>query len=110
MRKLKLESLQVESFETTAGSQGVRGTVQGHAPNTVGCPGGTGVSDCAICQPGTIDLACQPLTYDYRDCGVTNPLYDCTYGCTRNTCDRYVNSCGDVCWIDPDQSAACQIG
>jgi hypothetical protein len=109
MRKLTLESLQVESFETTAAAQDVRGTVQGHAINTSGCPG-TGVSDCAICQPQTIDLNCQPQTYDLRGCGVTNPLYDCTYGCTRNTCDPYFNSCGDVCWIDPDDSAACQIG
>jgi hypothetical protein len=99
MRKLKLESLQVESFETTAAAPAMRGTVQGHAPNTVGCPG-TGVSDCAICQPMTIDLNCQPLTYDLRNCGVTNPLWDCTYGCTRNTCDPHINSCGDVCWIE----------
>ncbi len=105
MRKLKLESLQVESFATTSSSQDMRGTVQGHAPLTVGCPG-TGVSDCAICQPMTIDLGCQPPTYDLRGCGVTNPQWDCTYGCTH-TCDARVNSCGDVCWIE--QTADCTI-
>lgn len=97
MRKLKLESLQVESFETTTAAQDVRGTVQGHAPNTVGCPG-TGVSNCAICQPMTFDVYC-PRTLDYRDCGITNPQFDCTYGCTQ-TQDPRVNSCGDVCWIE----------
>ncbi|HST61084.1 MAG TPA: pinensin family lanthipeptide [Longimicrobium sp.] len=97
MRKLTLESLQVESFETTALGQDVRGTVQGHAPLTVGCPG-TGPSNCAICQPMTNDLNCQPMTYDLRGCE-TNPQWDCTYGCTQ-TADPNVNSCGEVCWIN----------
>ena len=107
MRKLKLESLQVESFETTASAPAMRGTVQGHAPGTVGCPG-TGVSDCAICQPLTIDQGCL-LTIDPRDCGETNPQFDCTYGCTY-ACSDPRQSCGDVCWADPDQTINCPIG
>jgi transcription elongation factor len=106
MRKLKLESLQVESFETTSRGPQPRGTVQAHAdaaPNSVGCPAGTGVSDCIICQPWSNDIRCQPQTYDVRTCGDTNYL-DCTYGCTRlyNTCG------GNYCWID-DNTRGCEV-
>lgn len=107
MRKLKLESLQVESFETVARMPEVRGTVQGHRPNTDGCAvtiqPGTGVSDCAICQPMSQWIACQPSVNICRD----TEYMDCTYGCTRNTCDARINSCGQYCWIE--NSADCPI-
>jgi hypothetical protein len=63
MRKLKLESLQVESFDTTPVAPQARGTVDGHAKPT---------------RPGTL------LTYSPADCGETNYM-DCTYGCSINT-------------------------
>jgi hypothetical protein len=72
--------------------------VQAHA-EAPGTGGGTGVSICIACQPWSIDYRCQPETYDVRDCGETQ-YFDCTFGCTRNTCDPYVNSCGQYCWIE----------
>jgi len=100
MRKLSLESLQVESFATTNAPPQMRGTVQGHAqvPGTTIQPG-TGVSECYVCQPWSIDIGCIH-TYDLRDCGETKYM-DCTYGCTR------LNSCGDVCWIEADNTLRC---
>lgn len=73
MRKLTLDSLQVESFETTAAAVTARGTVQGHqdplpTPPTVG-----------------------PQTYDVQACGDTR-YFDCTYGCSVNTDCAY--TCG----------------
>lgn len=95
MRKLSLETLQVESFATTDAPPLMRGTVQGHAqvPGTTIQPG-TGVSDCLVCQPLSVNIGCVH-TYDLRDCGETRYM-DCTYGCTR------FNSCGQVCWIEAD--------
>jgi len=106
MRKLRLESLQVESFATTARAPGARGTVAGHAqaaPGTTIIGPGTGVSDCMICQPWS-QFNCESINI----CKDTEYL-DCTYGCTRNTCDPRINSCGDVCWID-NRTVDCQIG
>ena len=60
MRKLKLESLQVESFETTAAAPCERGTVEAHG------------------RPPTID------TYNPDRCGDTM-YFDCTLGCSQNT-------------------------
>jgi hypothetical protein len=60
MRKLKLESLQVESFETVAPPQ-ARGTVQAHAR--------------------TEDSVCYCYTLDFQICPYTQYI-DCTYGCT----------------------------
>lgn len=106
MRKLQLESLQVESFETTAVPSRMRGTVQGNAavPGTTIAPG-TGVSDCMVCQPWSNDYNCVPLTYDAHNCGETNYM-DCTYGCTR-ACSDPRNSCGNVCYADPDYTLRC---
>lgn len=73
MRKLKLESLTVESFDTTTAAPPARGTVQGHdAPVSE-----AGESVC-ICQV-TGNWRCQ--TDDYEVCGDTNYL-DCTLACT----------------------------
>jgi hypothetical protein len=102
MRKLNLDTLQVESFATTDAPHQMRGTVQGHAQVTAGTTiaPGTGVSDCLVCQPMSIDVRCV-FTYDLRDCGETRYM-DCTYGCTR------FNSCGQVCWIEAD-TPACAV-
>ena len=62
MRKLKLESLAVESFQTTPIAQQGRGTVDAH-----GKP-----------KPTTLQ------TYDIEACGDTN-YFDCTFGCSVNT-------------------------
>lgn len=105
MRKLKLESLHVESFETTTGAPRTRGTVQGNA--AVPVQPGTGVSECIMCQPWSNDQRCVPQTYDVYACGDTR-YFDCTYGCTVACSDR--NSCGIVCYVPIDRSAACPIG
>jgi hypothetical protein len=72
MRKLKLESLTVESFETAA-SPRQRGTVAAHVD---------------IDADG---LAAYPGTINPDACGPTNYL-DCTYGCSLNTRCFY-NTC-----------------
>lgn len=81
MRKLKLESLQVDSFDTTAAASGLRGTVPAHAEAITG-------TRCPTYDP------CQP-SYDPHNCPYTE-FMDCTYGCTRlyNTCG------GNYCWIE----------
>ena len=98
MRKLVLESLQVESFETVAPASRTRGTVDGHAApitDTGTIQPGTGQSDCYACVPFSWNGGCESINI----CRDTEYL-DCTFGCTRNTCDPRINSCGDVCWIE----------
>lgn len=73
MRKLKLESLIVESFETTATAEAARGTVRGNAGTDE-----TGPSACQICMISD-DWRCQ--TDDPELCGDTNYL-DCTFVCS----------------------------
>ena len=80
MRKLKLESLNVESFDTTATAPRSRGTVAGHE-NSAGC-GDSGPSVCQVCR-SYYDV-CDPGTYDVAACGETQ-YFDCTYGCTMDT-------------------------
>ena len=57
MRKLKLESVKVESFETTAAAPQQRGTMHAHQPSP-------------ICIE----------TYDVVECGETQ-YFDCSLGC-----------------------------
>jgi hypothetical protein len=64
MKKLKLEELEITSFETTSGAARERGTVLGH---------GT--------EP-TIVIVLE--TYDVEACGESQ-FFDCTYGCSMNT-------------------------
>jgi hypothetical protein len=96
MRKLELEALHVESFETMPGAPRSRGTVQAHADapgtgtGTGPIPMGTGPSDCMRCD---WTLRCQPATYSPRDCGETR-YFDCTYQCTVACSD--MDSC-DIC-------------
>ena len=62
MKKLKLEDLQVTSFETSAAGARDRGTIDGHAaPGSRNCP------------PNT-----------YGGCPDTE-YFDCTLGCSRAT-------------------------
>jgi cytochrome c peroxidase len=73
MRKLKLESLTVESFETAAAMQSERGTVQAHAKP----------------QPTTLQ------TYNVDVCGDTM-YFDCTLGCSHLTnCSQCWNT--EIC-------------
>lgn len=58
MKKLKLESIEVTSFETCAAGPREHGTVHGRDA-----------------KPAPITLHCQPTT----------PDMDCTFGCSRNT-------------------------
>jgi len=72
MKKLKLESLEVTSFETGSAGPLRRGTVLGRdakpAPSTFQCP--------------------QTMWH----CP-TDPNFDCTYGCSMNT------ACPDTCVV-----------
>lgn len=63
MRKLKLESLTVESFDTAPAAARARGTVDGHARPP---------------KPTTLQ------TYNVDACGDTM-YFDCTLGCSINT-------------------------
>jgi hypothetical protein len=84
IRKLKLESLHVESFQTTAAAPGLRGTVQAHAeaePVT-----GTRCDTYETCNVDTREPYCGG--------GPTEVSY-CTERCT------HYESCGvDSCWVD----------
>jgi hypothetical protein len=76
MRKLKLESLQVESFETVALAPRLRGTVDAH-----GDPQPT---------PTTFSIE----TYDPARCGETQ-YFDCSLGCPSIApCDLTEIPCG----------------
>lgn len=86
MRKLKLESLSVESFETSAAPSRAGGTVQGHITGSR-CPSYDCPSVYQVCPADTFEPACGPTEY-----------LDCTFGCTR------VNTC-NVCWIE--NTSAC---
>ncbi|HYH78740.1 MAG TPA: pinensin family lanthipeptide [Longimicrobium sp.] len=61
MKKLKLESLEVTSFETAAADSRARGTVEGNS--VVSAP------------PSVIEYECNP----------TDTRMDCTYGCSYDT-------------------------
>jgi hypothetical protein len=59
MKKLKLESLEVTSFETGAAGPHERGTVRG--------------------------LSFVPTPPTFGPCQPTDPNFDCTYGCSQDT-------------------------
>lgn len=74
MRKLKLESLTVESFETTAVAPRNRGTVHGR-----------------------VEPAPSIETYDVELCGDTR-YFDCTFGCSVDTgCANVCGASDEVC-------------
>lgn len=108
MRKLTLEALHVESFETTSGAPHMRGTVQANVntpdtgTTTGPIPMGTGPSDCIRCD---WTMRCQPATYNVQECGETQ-YFDCSLGCTnvctdRDSCDRCVLPATYACVREP---------
>ena len=76
MRKLKLESLQVESFETTGIATRMRGTVDAH------------------CDPQPTPPTISIETYDVELCGDTQ-YFDCSLGCPSIAppCDLSIDVC-----------------
>lgn len=95
MRKLTLESLQVESFETTAPGQPARGTVQGHLDDNPG----TGATGCYACEA---TRNCE--SFDPAFCRDTEYL-DCTFQCTRycsgdRTCDCPIDDHTNYCPVE----------
>lgn len=78
MRKLKLESLHVESFMTTEAGRLARGTVEGHQDYI---PDPYHTERCVVYTAA-------------RDCTVTEAM-DCSFGCTMNV------SCGTLCEVKP---------
>lgn len=83
MRKLKLDSLYVESFQTTAAPRQVLGTVQGHAEAITG-------TRCPSYDP------CLDTRDPYCGGGPTEVRY-CTERCTN------YETCGvDDCWVQPN--------
>jgi hypothetical protein len=90
MRKLSLESLEVESFVTTGIDPRQRGTVAAHG-DIPAYPETTAPVNPSP-NTGTIGI----FTYDARECGETNYM-DCTYGCTVRC--SYNSRCVDVCWL-----------
>ncbi|HEY0019588.1 MAG TPA: hypothetical protein VGC13_25015 [Longimicrobium sp.] len=74
MRKLKLESLDVESFETITPTPRSRGTVHGN-----------------------VEFSPSIETYDIQECGDTR-YFDCTYGCSVDTgCAHVCGASDEVC-------------
>ncbi|HYH78741.1 MAG TPA: pinensin family lanthipeptide [Longimicrobium sp.] len=72
MKKLKLDSIEVTSFETSAGETREFGTVLGRDG-----------------KPAPITTFCQPTT----------PDMDCTYGCSRDT--SCAEACVGLLTVDP---------
>ena len=83
MRKLKLESLHVESFATTEAGRLGRGTVKGQQVQTQWCPL---YSEARECSP--------PDYSEAPDCTRTEAM-DCSFGCTMHV------SCGTLCEVKP---------
>ncbi|WP_420128268.1 pinensin family lanthipeptide [Longimicrobium sp.] len=100
MHKLKLESLQVQSFETTAAPHQARGTVQAHAKTEHWQCVQSGDSWCAC----TMDLqACGDTNYldcTYSACGVTYPTNcNCSMD-SQCACTMDIQACGDTHYLD----------
>ena len=75
MRKLKLESVKVESFPTTPAAPRQRGTLHAHQQYSPSIE-----------------------TYDIQACGDTR-YFDCTYGCTVDTGCCTVETQGPDCVV-----------
>ncbi len=59
MKKLKLEGLKVQSFDTAATSEKLRGTVAAHIDTTLHCPDSFGGSCIiSVCIPCDTDVPC----------------------------------------------------
>lgn len=110
MRKLvlNLDSLAVQSFDTTPAGEGARGTVQGrgmgvHEPAShPDCPSPL----CVDTPLASCDGSCGRQTYCYESCNGT--CESCGYTCAAScgtcgdTCPESCNpSCGPLC-VPPD--------
>jgi hypothetical protein len=88
MRKLKLESLNVESFDTTASASRLRGTVAGYADTDAGPD--SSMTNCAAC----------PYTY-YGCHWSTNEMEACVHtdydGCVFVSCACVGGTEGEEC-------------
>ncbi len=93
MRKLKLETLQVESFETTGTAGTLRGTVAGNAAPDAELAADTEVSYCTECIQ-SIDLPCEPTDDFGPGCTYSNCFGDCSFlGCTADGCTVVTECC-----------------
>ena len=115
MKKLKLEydDLVVDSFPTTTGWAGVRGTVRGKASEDTFCASDEGPS---ACNCGITDATCSNIHHTCQDtcnCGltytcITGGQTDCPgqtqcaaytedYTCAGSCTDQGCTACGFVC-------------
>lgn len=101
--KLSLDDLQVDSFSTTDGSAGIRGTVRAHI-TTPGC-GDTGPQDTEMLCSGA--ATCQALCSAYCD-PVTNPctlqIFNCPAPSAGGTCGA---TCVASCGCPPTGGVSC---
>jgi hypothetical protein len=92
MHKLKLESLHVQSFQTTVAPPATRGTVQAHAKTAEDCIGTFGPQECGATNYADCSGACS------FDCS----YQDCTFGCTRDAqvcgATNYLDCSGNCTW------------
>lgn len=86
MKKLTLdvELLEVESFDTSRGTNSSRGTVQGRDSVTGPQEPDTIAASCGCTPPGT-----------QATCGQATCGWTCAGGCTNVTCGEY--TCGQTC-------------
>lgn len=78
-RKLRLENLQVESFEVEEKGPSLRGTVHGHAPTDICTP------NCSE-NGGTCDFDCGASFEQQRECAGT---FSCPGGCGTGSFTAY---------------------
>jgi len=57
MKKLRLDTLKVDSFPTTDGTRAIRGTVAGYVYATSRC---NTLADCPYSYGGTCAISCRP--------------------------------------------------
>jgi hypothetical protein len=87
MKRLKLENLEVESFETSK-ERSERGTVRGHQET---------YTDCPECYGPTYELTCD--TCDYGDaCGGSN-AYTCRNWPGCDPSGQLIPTCQPTCYI-----------
>jgi len=102
MRKLslKMDELQVESFDTSASPANGRGTMKAYESDICSAA----YTNCTICSGaychGETTAPCWAGTYEGSNCDSTGLqiLCGCTYGGENNgTCDATCNSMGPEC-------------
>ena len=83
MRKFKLESLTVESFDTMPAERTQRGTVYGEqctCPSNCSCPG------CPSCDPSWCDTACDSCSPTCEGATCVAPFDTCWISCNPAEC------------------------